>query len=118
MRSGRTFYLDKSNGKLMGVCAGIADYTGWDATLVRIGLVLVTLLGCFPWTLLAYGVVAWVAKPKPTGFGGLDDIAAPRGATARELRESMRDLDRRMAEVDSYVSNSNIGLAREIDSLR
>src|SRR5690242_15527425 len=75
MRSGKSFYLDKSNGKLMGVCAGIADYTGWDATLIRIGLVLVTLLGCFPWTLIAYGVVAWVAKPRPAGSGGFEDFA-------------------------------------------
>jgi phage shock protein C len=30
------FYRDKRNGKLMGVCSGIADYTGLDVTLVRI----------------------------------------------------------------------------------
>ena len=29
------FYLDKRNGKVMGVCAGIADYTGLDVTLVQ-----------------------------------------------------------------------------------
>ena len=33
------FYRDKRNGKIMGVCAGIADYTGFDVTLVRIMLV-------------------------------------------------------------------------------
>ena len=30
------FYLDKRHGKVMGVCSGIADYTGLDVTLVRI----------------------------------------------------------------------------------
>src|SRR5256885_11040594 len=30
------FYRDKSNGKLFGVCAGIADYTGFDVSLVRV----------------------------------------------------------------------------------
>jgi len=30
------FYRDKRNGKVMGICAGIADYTGFDVTLVRI----------------------------------------------------------------------------------
>jgi phage shock protein C len=34
------FYLDKRNGKVMGVCAGLADYTGLDVTLVRILLML------------------------------------------------------------------------------
>jgi len=117
MRSGRTFYLDRRNGKVMGVCAGIADFTGWDATLVRIGLVLVTLMGAFPWTFLAYGVVAWVAKSKPEGRYEADAIS-PRRSSAREARDAMRDIDRRMAEVESFVTHPNASLAREIDSLR
>ena len=32
------FYRDKRNGKIMGVCAGIADYTGFDVSLVRIAM--------------------------------------------------------------------------------
>lgn len=32
-----TLYRDKQNGKLMGVCAGIADYTGVNALWVRLG---------------------------------------------------------------------------------
>jgi phage shock protein PspC (stress-responsive transcriptional regulator) len=37
------FRLDKTNAKVFGVCAGIADYFGIDAMLVRIGFVLATL---------------------------------------------------------------------------
>jgi phage shock protein C len=117
MRSGRTFYLDRRNGKVMGVCAGIADYTGWDATLVRIGLVLLTLCGGFPWTLIAYAVAAWVAKPQPIGGYEAEGIV-PRRSSAREVRDSMREIDRRMAEVETFVTHPNSSLAREIDSLR
>ena len=39
------FRLDKANGKVMGVCAGIADRFGIDATLVRVGFVAGALLG-------------------------------------------------------------------------
>ncbi len=40
MSASRTkFYLDKKNAKWMGVCAGIADYTGVDVTWVRVGTV-------------------------------------------------------------------------------
>ncbi|WP_439534844.1 PspC domain-containing protein, partial [Polymorphobacter sp.] len=39
------FYLDKRNKRLFGVCAGIADYFGWDALWVRLGFVGATLLG-------------------------------------------------------------------------
>ena len=63
-----TFYLDKQNAKWMGVCSGIADYLGWDVTWVRIGMVMLTLFGAFPWTLIAYLVAAWAAKPKPSGL--------------------------------------------------
>ncbi|WP_068072943.1 PspC domain-containing protein [Novosphingobium lentum] len=41
----RKFRLDKANGKLMGVSAGIADYFGWDVTFVRIAWVIGTLVG-------------------------------------------------------------------------
>ena len=39
----RTFTLDKANAKLMGVCSGLADSTGFDVTLVRLLMVVVTL---------------------------------------------------------------------------
>jgi hypothetical protein len=35
-----------------------------------------------------------------------------------EYRSGMRDIDRRLAEVDSYVASSNMSLAREIEELR
>lgn len=36
-----------------GVCAGIAEYFGWDATLTRIAYVALTLFtACFPGVLL------------------------------------------------------------------
>lgn len=113
----KTFRLDKREGKFMGVCAGIANYTGVDATWVRVGAVLVTLLGAFPWTLIAYGVAAWAAKPMR-----YDDYenAGPRFSrtSTHEVRETMRDIDRRMAEVETYVTNANSSLASEIEKLR
>ncbi|MEM1196968.1 MAG: PspC domain-containing protein, partial [Pseudomonadota bacterium] len=37
MNSPRTkLYRDKHNGKIMGVCAGVAEYTGIDAIWVRL----------------------------------------------------------------------------------
>lgn len=45
MNTARTFRLDRSNAKFMGVCSGVANYFGWDVNLVRIGVVVATLLG-------------------------------------------------------------------------
>lgn len=35
--------LDKKNGKLMGVCSGLANWTGVDVNIWRIGFVLAAL---------------------------------------------------------------------------
>ncbi len=56
----KDFRLDKSNAKLWGVCGGIANYFGVDATLVRIGFVAGTLIG-FGSLLLVYLAVALIA---------------------------------------------------------
>jgi phage shock protein C len=119
------FYLDKQNGKFMGVCAGIADYTGVDVTLVRIGTVLLTVLGS-GMTIIAYLVVGWIAPKKPrelrdetpeqTKFW--QGVRASPARTVRDVRSRFRDIDRRLAEVETYVTSSNSRLAREIEQLR
>lgn len=56
----KEFRLDKSNGKLAGVCSGIANYFGIDTTLVRIGFVLGTIIG-FGSLILIYLAIALIA---------------------------------------------------------
>jgi phage shock protein C len=111
----KKFHLDKQNGKFMGVCSGIANYFGVDATFVRIAAVVVTLLGAAPWTFIAYGLAAWLAKPKTAGA---DERLGGTRFSTNDLRLNMRDIDRRMAEVETYVTNSNSSLANEIEKLR
>ena len=113
----KTFTLDKRNGKFLGVCAGIANYFNIDATVVRIVAVVVTLLGAAPWTFIAYALTAWLAKPKSIGGYEADDLSTMRSSVSGTAA-SMRDIDRRMAEVETYVTSSNHSLAREIDELR
>ncbi|QHL90939.1 envelope stress response membrane protein PspC [Sphingomonas changnyeongensis] len=120
-----TFYLDKQNAKWMGVCSGIADYLGWDVTWVRIGMVMLTLFGAFPWTLIAYLVAAWAAKPKPSGLYSDKDeeqfwqgVRRSPARSTREVRAKFRDIDRRLADVELYYTSRNRRLADEIDSLR
>lgn len=110
---GRRFEVDKAEGKFLGVCAGIANHSGIDATVVRIALVLVTLLGAFPWTVIAYFVAALVGQPR-RGSG----YAPNRIAVREEARERMRNLDLRMQAIETYVTSSNSSLAREIEELR
>jgi len=120
------FYLDKQNSMWAGVCAGIADYTGLDVTLVRIATVLLTVMGGFPWTLIAYWIAAVVAPSKPAELAQetpekakfWQGVRASPRRTIRDVRSRFRDIDRRLADVEAYVTSSNARLAREIDQLR
>ncbi|WP_439544713.1 PspC domain-containing protein [Sandarakinorhabdus sp.] len=57
----RQFLLNKSDAKIMGVCAGISDYFGWDVTLIRIGFVAAALFG-FGSPVLIYLLIGVIAK--------------------------------------------------------
>ena len=38
------FLINRRDAKVMGVAAGVADYTGIDPTIVRLGIVALTLV--------------------------------------------------------------------------
>lgn len=125
MSASRTkFYLDKQNGKWMGVCAGIADYTGVDVTFVRVGAVLLT-FATSGWMILAYLAIGFIADKKPSGLYDTPEDAKfwqgvrsnPRRSTA-EVRSKFRDIDRRLADIETVYTSRNTRLADEIDSLR
>jgi phage shock protein C len=54
------FRLDKQRGKVMGVCAGIADHFGIDVMLIRIAFVIGTLAG-FGSLLIVYLAIGLIA---------------------------------------------------------
>jgi len=58
------YALDKSEAKMLGVCAGLARTTGWDPTVVRLGAVLATLLLLGPIGIILYLVTALVAESR------------------------------------------------------
>jgi phage shock protein C len=115
--SGRKFEVDRANGKIAGVCAGVANMTGWDVTIVRVGLVLLTLTIAFPWSLIAYAVAAFVGQQK-SGDAHAPSRSASRSPSREETRERVRSLDLRMQAIETYVTSSNSQLAREIEELR
>lgn len=119
-----TFYRDKQNGKLMGICAGIADYTGVNAIWVRlaaIGLVFMTGGGIIPF----YFIAGFLANKKPAHLY-VDNqeqkfwqrVRQSPTRTARDVRASFRDIDRRLADVELHYVTANPRLSEEIERLR
>ncbi|MES2494451.1 MAG: envelope stress response membrane protein PspC [Pseudomonadota bacterium] len=118
------FYRDKINGKLMGVCAGLADFTGVNVLWVRVGLVLLTLCGVGFLPIL-YFALGFMAPAKPAAlYANRDEqqfwqgVRQSPGRTAREVRARFREIDKRLAEVESFYVSSNPRLSAEIDRLR
>ncbi|MCL6682736.1 envelope stress response membrane protein PspC [Sphingomonas alba] len=119
------FYRDTVNGKVMGICAGIADYTGMDVTLVRIMMLAAILLGSGS-PIMLYFIAGWMTPKKPHGLDYIDDedkkfwqgVRASPTRSARDISSRMRDIDRRLADIESYVTTENRSLASEIERLR
>ena len=57
------FIINRTQGKVMGVAAGLADWTGVDALLIRLGLV-ATLLITGPVVILFYVLTGWLASDR------------------------------------------------------
>jgi phage shock protein C len=117
------FYRDKVNGKLMGVCAGIADYTGVDVLWVRLAAIMLTFITGFGLPL--YILIGMLAPRKPGHlYGSHEDQRFWQGVrqsparTAREVRARFRDIDRRLADVESFYVSNNPRLSAEIERLR
>ena len=54
------FLLNPTRGKVMGVCAGLADWTGIDVLAVRLALIVATLV-TGPVAVLLYILTGWLA---------------------------------------------------------
>ena len=122
------FYLDKRNKKIMGVCAGIADYTGVDVTIVRIAVAAVVIFGGGSPAAL-YFIAGFIANDKPRDFyeadrGDRENAKFWQGVRAKprhsiqQTRSRFREIDRRLADVELHLTGQNRRLADEIEALR
>ena len=118
-----TLYRDKQNAKLMGVCSGIADYTGVNVFWLRMAFVILVMSTGV--ALPAYFIAGILLDKKPPYlYSDQQEQRYWQGVrqnpkrTAREIRSKMKDVDRRLAEVESFYVSSNPRLNAEIERLR
>ena len=119
------FYRDKRHGKLMGICAGLADYTGFDVSLVRVCFVAAVFMS--GGSILPFYFIAGFVTPNQPDSAAREDrqdqkfwqgVRASPTRAASDIKSRFRDLDRRLADMESYVTTENRSLAREIEQLR
>ena len=116
-------------GIVAGVCAGLADYFGWNLKLLRAGLVIVFLFtGFFP-IVIAYCVLWYVmdpvdadSEPGYSGGGGSPSHGggspgAARRPTLAEVQVRFERLDNRLREIEECVTDKEFELRRELKKL-
>ena len=105
-----TLSRDRENGKLFGVCAGIANYYGLQSWVVRLialtGLVFLTSV-----TLVGYFVAAIVMDPKPKGRKAR--LSPPRTRRSRRRRRRARKHAENSVEAYSWIPRQRL---REVRS--
>ncbi len=132
----RRFVRNADRACLGGVCAGIADYFGFNLCAVRI-LFIISFFLFMPFVALAYIALVLLV---PTESARYDYGASRRGRRrrcsrrqarrereeaaeeqrreAREaVRERYRSLDERLARIEKYVTSSRYDLDREFRNL-
>jgi len=83
-------------------------------------------MGGFPWTLIAYWITAWMADNKPIHLYSADKeeqkfwqgVRQSPARTTRDIRSRFREIDRRLADMETFYVSNNKQLADEIESLR
>ncbi|MBT1065667.1 envelope stress response membrane protein PspC [Bowmanella sp. Y26] len=139
MKTKGEMFRNSQKGKVAGVCAGIADYFGWEAWLIRIILVSAVLLSG-PFFIMAY-IAAWfILDKKPVTeasvnhqgkgwYSGEEDnshvevkskvwqAGEPPRQAFKDIKGRFDRLEMRLRKMETYVTSSEYQLNREISRL-
>jgi phage shock protein C len=121
--SWRRLYRNPRRGWVAGVCAGIADYFGLSAGLVRL-LTMVLLIAFTLPTLLAYVIAALVLERRPEAMQASREeeafwrsVRLEPSRTARDLARKFQDMERRLRAAEAKVTSSEFKLRRQFRDL-
>ena len=121
----RRLYRDRSNGMILGVCAGLSNYFGFDVTVTR----LVAFLGLIfvpPTALLIYFGLVLLLPNKPDWERERESrrdaefqraVRSAPAATLSSVRHRFRELEGRLRRLEQYVTSRRFNLDREFQEM-
>lgn len=127
----KQLYRIPAQGKIAGVCAGLAERFDVETWLVRVAVASAFFLGGSGFIFLMY-IAAWFMLDKkppqaPETHGGLDHKISikskvwqpgqPPQEAFREVKKQFRQIELRLRGVETYVTSNEYHLAKEIDKL-
>jgi phage shock protein C len=117
-------YRDTRNGRIAGVCAGIAAYLDIKVKFVRLGLILGMIFGLFVPIVVAYVAMAVLLKPMPQQMFKSESeerfwrtVTVAPNLSVGELKTRFRTLDRRLAEMEARVTSDEFSLRQKFRDL-
>lgn len=119
----RRFYRNRDRAIIGGVCAGLADYFGFNLKVTRL-LAVVALFMAMPATLLVYFATVFLVpsvhdEPREPAYDPEFRRAlrsSPR-QTLSDVRRRFQSLDGRLARLERYVTSSRFNLDQEFKKL-
>jgi len=119
----RKFYRSRDRAVCGGVCAGLADYFGFNLKMTRV-LAVFAFFMAMPVTLIAYFGTVFLVPAASSGDREPDYDpefrkalrSAPR-QTLGDVRRRFQSLDSRLARLERYVTSSRFNLDQEFKKL-
>ena len=117
-RPRRRLYRDPANGKLAGVCSGLATYLNVDPAIFRILFVVLTLLGRLnfrfwplePWIHISVPVIyiiLWICMPAVKTVRQRDELRG-EGGTVDDISERVRNTPREKSRTNDSQTWKNV----------
>lgn len=119
----RRFYRSRDRALVAGVCAGLADYFGFNLKVTRI-LAFISLLMAMPMTLIVYFATVFLVPAAP-GVRRQDKhdpafrqaLRSAPAQTMSDVKRRFQSLDSRLARLERYVTSSRFNLDQEFRKL-
>jgi phage shock protein C len=122
-RNPHRLYRDRENRRIMGVCAGIADYFGIDALPLRIAFLVGAFFFPFP-IIPGYFVLGLLLKKRPRElYSSREEERLWREVTVAPdrsfyaLRLKFSELEARLARLEADVTSGEFELRRQFRDL-
>lgn len=119
----RRFTRSRDRAVIAGVCAGLADYFGFNLKATRV-LAVISLFMAMPITLLVYFGTVFLIPTSSDDRGAPDydpdfrkAVRSSPAQTLSDVRRRFQQLDSRLARLERYVTSSRFSLDQEFRNL-
>lgn len=113
-------YRDPKQGRVLGVCRGLADYFGFNTALVRLIAVVGLIFFTVP-TLVCYFLLGWILDPVPADlFHTVEEedfwrkVRTDPGQTFAGLKHRFRAMELSLRAMEAHVTSREFQMDQEL----